>query len=125
MLVFFILFLVFYLYLTPIGFIRMDFKNHPKSSLIETVGSSVGLISSLCCFIINAIPNVSDSLYMPIFSFTFSLIVFISALLIVCNGVKFNEQILKNKTIDIITKIISLIVCSIIIITSIIVGLLI
>lgn len=117
-----ILFVIFYAYLIPMSIVRRDFVEHQKSSFVEILASTLGALFSIGCLVANAVPNIPDYVFAPLFSICFSFLIPLYAVIALCYGLKFKEQILKNKIIDITTKIIAFIFCGSGIILGIVLG---
>lgn len=117
-----ILFVIFYTYLIPMSIMRRNFAKHPKSSFAEIASSTIGLLCSIGCLVANTVQNIPDYVFAPLFSICFSCLIPLYAVIALCYGVKFKEQILKNKIIDVTTKIIAFIFCGVGVILGIVLG---
>jgi hypothetical protein len=111
-----------FMYFITIGLIRMDFKEHPKLSLVDVLGSTFGLILSSVCLGVYCAPSILYTTKMSLVVCTFSFFVPLFGVLSAFNGFSFNIQRMENIIVDKGLKIASIIVGVIGIILSIIVG---
>lgn len=111
-----------FMYFITIGLIRMDFKEHPKLSLLDILCSTLGLILSSVCLGIYCAPSILYVTKMTLVACSFSFFVPLFGVLSAFNGVSFNIQRMKNIIVDKGLKIASIIIGIVGIILSIIVG---
>lgn len=109
-------FVAFFVYFCVIWLMRLDFRKRFVISFFDTIGAPLGLLASIFAVISCAIGNIS----LLAIGYSFAFVPF--AFLLVSNGLSFKEQIFSNKTTDIATKIVGVILCGIGIIFSIIIG---
>jgi hypothetical protein len=103
------IFVCIFIYFLTVNLFRIDFKNSKTRSLIEIISPSLGLLLSVPCLIVYSLPNIDEYTKLTVTTCLFSFFVPLFGVLTVFAGISFNTQILNNKTLDIATKIISII----------------
>jgi len=103
------IFVCIFIYFLTVNLFRIDFKNSRTRSLIEIISSVLGLLLSVPCLIVYSIPNIDEYTKLTVTTCLFSCFVPLYGVLTAFTGISFNTQILNNKILDMITKIISII----------------
>lgn len=103
------IFVCIFIYFLIVNSFRIDFKNRWTCSLFEIISPVLGLLLSVPCLIVNSIPNIDEYTKTTATIYLFSCFVPLYGVLTAFTGISFNTQILNNKTLDMATKIISII----------------